>query len=228
MKNVKVKEVELERPDPHEPLGLSGAGNGALAASMLTRALSTVSDPDQNVNSDVEMLKCMSNEMPVSTQGTSGYEGKATGDPQAPDSVNQNNSQNEEDLVRRDMKTNWLGTYLDTNLKKLQPEDNDLEPLLCWLNKEKPNQAELHLTSPRTEVLFLNRRQLVLKNGVLYYLDRSKNYEDCHYVVVNKIKKASWKYKARMLGCEVMQPLNSILGTNRQSHNTRGLGGTAK
>ena len=73
---------------------------------------------------------------------------------------------------------------------------NDLEPLLCCSNKEKPNQAELHLTSPRTEVLWLNtRKQLVLKNGVLYYLDSSKNEEDCPCVVVNKIKKASRKYK---------------------------------
>ena len=147
-----------------QPLGLPGcedghgARNGASAACMLTWALSTVSTPvsnDQNVNS-VENLKCISNEMPVSTQGTSDNEGKGTSDPQAPDSVNQNDSQNEEDLVQRDIKTNWLETYSDTNLNKQQPEDNDLEPLLCWSNKEKPNQTVLHLTNPITKIL-LNR-----------------------------------------------------------------------
>ena len=156
--------------------------------------------------------------MPVSTQGTSDNEGKGTSDPQAPDSVDQNDSQAEEDLVQRDIKTNWLEMYSDTNLKKLQPENHDLEPLLCWLNKEKPKQAVLHPTSPTTEILWLNaRKQLVLKNGVLYYLDGSKNEEDYPCVVVNRIKKASRKYKARMLGREVMQPMNVILGIAKQT-----------
>ena len=74
---------------------------------MLTRALSTVSDPvsnDQNVNSNGEKLKRMSNEMPISTQGISDNEGKGTSDPQDPDSVNQNDSQNEEALFREILK----------------------------------------------------------------------------------------------------------------------------
>ena len=216
MKKVQVQEVEVELSDPHEPLGLSGGVNGASAACMLTLALSTVSDNvinDQNVNSNVKKLKCISNKMPISSDN----EGKGTSDPQAPDSVNQSDSQNKEDLVQRDTETNWLETYSDTNLNKLQPEDNDLEPLLCCSNKEKPDQAELHLTSPRTEVLWLNRRQLVLKNGVLHYLDGSKNEEDYPCVVVNKIKKASRKYKARMLGCGVMQQMNVILGIAKQT-----------
>ena len=91
-------------------------------------------------------------------------------------------------------------------MNKLQPEDNDLEPLLWWSNKEKPNQTVLHLTNPTTKIL-LNRKQRVLKNGVLNYLGSSKNEEDCPCVVVNKIKKASRNYKARM---------------------PRGLGGTAE
>ena len=155
--------------------------------------------------------------MPVSTKGTSDNEGKGISDPQAADSVNQNDSQNEEDLVQRDIKTNWLETYSDTSSKKLQPEDNDLEPLLCCSNKEKPNQEELHPTSPTAEILWLNtRKQLVLKNGVLYYLDGSKNEEDYPCVVVDKIKKASRKYKARMLGREIMQQMNVILGIAKQ------------
>ena len=208
MKNVKAKEVELELPDSHEPLGLSDAGNGALAASMLTRALSTVSDSvsnDQNVNCNVERLKCMSNEMPVSTQGTSDNEGKGTSDTQAPDSVNHR-------VTLRIKKTLF---------REIMIKDNDLEPLLCCSNKEKLNQAELHLTSPRTEVLWLNtRKQLVLKNGVLHYLDGSKNEEDYPCVVVNKIKKASRKYKARMLGRGVMQQMNVILGIAKQTDTT--------
>ena len=44
--------------------------------------------------------------------------------------------------------------------------------------------------------VFFIFKQMAIKNGVLYYLDSSKNEKDCPCVVVNKIKKASRNYKA--------------------------------
>jgi hypothetical protein len=64
----------------------------------------------------------------------------------------------------------WLESYDSQTLRDKQLADSDLCQVITWLeNKVSPKKDELYLCSPAVKALWLCKKQLVLKSGVLYY-----------------------------------------------------------
>ena len=64
----------------------------------------------------------------------------------------------------------WLPRYTPTELRDLQLKDPDLGKIIPWLESDsKPPLEELYLCSKSVKRLWLNRSQLELQRGVLYY-----------------------------------------------------------
>jgi transposase InsO family protein len=101
-------------------------------------------------------------------------------------------SQGEDDTIEIDQEsgenqsfceTNWLATYTPGELREKQLLDSDLKPLITYLEtKNVPKQFKLFLSSPASKALWLCRKQLVLKSGVLYY--RWENPVEAHLRLV--------------------------------------------
>jgi hypothetical protein len=64
----------------------------------------------------------------------------------------------------------WLKRYSNKELHQQQWDDNDLHPIMWWLDSGlAPAEHELYLSSAGTKALWLCKNQLVLLNNVLYY-----------------------------------------------------------
>ena len=70
---------------------------------------------------------------------------------------------------RDDTGGTFLPRYTNEEIKGLQLADPDLQPLFGWLGSDEEKPHMLALRSPVTKHLWLNKSQLVIKNGVLYY-----------------------------------------------------------
>lgn len=66
--------------------------------------------------------------------------------------------------------SNYIQDYDSVQLRDLQLQDMDLQPIISWLERgEDPSEAELFLCSAATKHIWSCRSQLQLKHGVLFY-----------------------------------------------------------
>jgi hypothetical protein len=66
--------------------------------------------------------------------------------------------------------SNWAPSYSQLEIRSLQLEDHDLQPMIDWLeSKQTPTDSILRLHRPATRALWLCRDCLVFREGVLYY-----------------------------------------------------------
>ena len=66
--------------------------------------------------------------------------------------------------------SNWAPSYSQLEIRSLQLEDHDLQPMIDWLeSKQTPTDSVLRLHGPATRALWLCRDCLVFREGVLYY-----------------------------------------------------------
>ena len=66
--------------------------------------------------------------------------------------------------------SNWVASYDVTELRSLELEDPNLQPLVGWLeSNSEPSDSDLRLHSPATRALWLCRPCLEVLDGVLYY-----------------------------------------------------------
>lgn len=69
-----------------------------------------------------------------------------------------------------EMAPNWTASYSATELRSLQIEDNDICPIIEWLETEyQPTKSELRLQSPATRSFWMCQGCLEFHDGVLYY-----------------------------------------------------------
>ena len=79
--------------------------------------------------------------------------------------------------------SNWVGSYSNAELSKVQLDDSDIGPILKWKidSSERPNRDIIAAESPATRCLWLQWSQLTVKNKVLYRKNvsnvKSKTYE---------------------------------------------------
>ena len=67
--------------------------------------------------------------------------------------------------------SNWIEGLSSMQVREAQLNDPDIGLVLYWLEHGyEPSTRELKLCSPETRSLWLTRSQLLVKNGVLYYL----------------------------------------------------------
>ena len=108
------------------------------------------------------LFKLLSAELPALDTGESDdSDDNRSVVPSSPDHDDNNN--------QLDLEVNWMANYSPAILKQHQMEDKDLQPILNWLEEEDPTPEELYLCSPTTKALWLHKKQLQTKNGVLYY-----------------------------------------------------------
>ena len=68
------------------------------------------------------------------------------------------------------VESNFMSRYSLEDLKELQRQDVDLEPVIRWLAADvTPTEADLMLHSSSTKHMWLYREQLKLQQGVLFY-----------------------------------------------------------
>ena len=85
--------------------------------------------------------------------------------------------------------SNILPQYSSEELRDIQMQDSDLQPLFRWLDAESdPTQAEVHLSSPATRQMWLYRAQLKLIDGVLFYVWQETSHTRDLYIVPQKLK----------------------------------------
>ena len=66
--------------------------------------------------------------------------------------------------------TFWGPGYSKEQLRLFQLEDSDLGKLISWLESDQPpSSSVLSLSSPAVKYYWLNRKQLVMKDGLLFY-----------------------------------------------------------
>ena len=64
----------------------------------------------------------------------------------------------------------WVPSYSMDDLRQAQMDDEDLGVVIPWLEDDvQPSREQLVLTSPAVRHYWLQRRQLFLSNGVLFY-----------------------------------------------------------
>jgi len=66
--------------------------------------------------------------------------------------------------------TNWVDTLSTEEICAEQEKDHDLKKVICWLKSEdEPEDIDLQLSSPAVRHYWMNRSQLEICDGVLYY-----------------------------------------------------------
>ncbi len=84
---------------------------------------------------------------------------------------------------------NWLGTYTPEDLREHQLKDPDISTVLTWLEASTtPTSAELSLSSPAVRHMWLSRRQLTVKNGVLLHRWICGSREKLKFVVPKTLR----------------------------------------
>lgn len=90
---------------------------------------------------------------------------------------------------RRKNFNNWLPEYSSIELRQLQEEDDDISPIVQWLETgEAPSQATLRLSSPATRFLWLGQFCLEFHNDILYYKYVDRTDKELSLVVPDKLK----------------------------------------
>jgi transposase InsO family protein len=64
---------------------------------------------------------------------------------------------------------NWTHQHSKEELRREQLEDSDIAKVINWLENRGPEPHELYLCSPAVKAMWLQRQQLHLVNGVMYY-----------------------------------------------------------
>ena len=76
------------------------------------------------------------------------------------------NDQNSEEIIPETM---FIPSYTSTELQRMQREDQDLEVLHSWLDKNYlPSRDEIAQCSPAVRKYWFNTESIVRKKGVLY------------------------------------------------------------
>jgi hypothetical protein len=84
---------------------------------------------------------------------------------------------------------NWLPEYSSMELRQMQKEDNDISPIMQWLETgEDPSLATLRLNSPATRLLWLGQFCLEFHNDILYYKYLDRIDQELCLVVPEKLK----------------------------------------
>ena len=70
-----------------------------------------------------------------------------------------------------DTTESWISGYTKEQLSELQLQDPTTQKLISWISIDiEPKQKDLALCGPAVKYFYLNREQLVYKNGLLFYL----------------------------------------------------------
>ena len=84
---------------------------------------------------------------------------------------------------------NWLPEYSSMELRQMQEEDDDISPIIQWLETgEDPSLATLRLSSPATRFLWLGQFCLEFHNEMLYYKYVDRTDKELCLVVPEKLK----------------------------------------
>ena len=84
---------------------------------------------------------------------------------------------------------NWLPEYTSMELRQMLEEDNDIPPIIQWLETgEDPSLATLRLSSPATQLLWLGQFCLEFHNDILYYKYLDRIDKELCLIVPEKLK----------------------------------------
>ena len=102
----------------------------------------------------------------------------------------------EEKVDRTELLSNWVSGYSREKIRDAQMTDSDLRPLIDWLETGKKDSVlpGMFARSPATKALWLSRKQLRIRDGVLYYVWLDIDSETFKLVVPETLRSEVLKF----------------------------------
>ena len=82
----------------------------------------------------------------------------------------------------------WITGYTTSEMSEIQSSDPCLGKLTAWISSEEPEQRELYLSSPAVKHSYICRKQLLYKDGLLYYKWKEEAGDRLLLMVADKLK----------------------------------------
>ena len=83
----------------------------------------------------------------------------------------------------------WITGYTMSEMSKIHSSDPCLAKLIAWISSEKgPEQRELYLSSVDDKHFYICRKQLLYKDGLLYYKWKKEAGDRLSLMVADKLK----------------------------------------
>ena len=83
----------------------------------------------------------------------------------------------------------WIPGYTKEQLSELQLQDPTTQKLISWISTDiEPKQKDLAICGPAVKYFYLNREQLVYRNGLLFYLWKDSTRDRLLLIVPESLK----------------------------------------